>query len=190
VHTIEPYWKWRDFYTAEEDEKSPFFGREYSEFMFSEKIYNYFIHPQWDYFGSDTLYLKLLYADYKQGAAVMEFIGEWNDCIRNDVMFLKRDVIDVLIDNGISKFVLIGENILEFFAQGNEYYEEWYEDIRDKDGWIIAINFRQHIMEELQQSGIHYFVNVNEKYADINWRKYQPHHLITYLDDLLIKVIQ
>ena len=38
MHTLEPYWKWRDYYTAEEDEKSPFYGREYSEFEFSDKI--------------------------------------------------------------------------------------------------------------------------------------------------------
>lgn len=46
-------------------------------------------------------------------------------------MFLKRDVIDILIENGISKFVLIGENVLQFFGESNEYYEEWYEDIKE-----------------------------------------------------------
>ncbi len=190
MHTIEPYWKWRDFYTAEADEKSPFFERTYSEFEFSDKIYNYYIHPQWDNIGSDTLYIKLLYVDYKSGSAVIEFLGEWNDCLQNDIMFLKRDIIDVLLLNGITKFALIGENILEFFASGNEYYEEWYEDIQDKDGWIIAINFREHILEEMQQGNIHYYINMSERYMDINWRKYKPHHLITYLDDLLIKVIE
>jgi len=189
LHNIEPYWKWRDFYTAEEDEHSPFFGREYSEFEFTEKIYNYYIHPQWDFFGSETLYLKLLYCDYKKGAAIIEFIGEWNDCTQNDIMFLKRDFIDVLIENGISKFALIGENILEFFGASNEYYEEWYEDIKDNDGWIMAINFREHILEEMYQASIHQYININEKYNDINWRQYKPFHLITYLDDLLIKVI-
>ncbi|MCC6583351.1 MAG: hypothetical protein IT271_06590 [Chitinophagales bacterium] len=189
MHTLEPYWKWRDYYTAEEDEKSPFYGREYSEFEFSDKIYNYYIHPQWDYIGSETLYLKLLYVDYKLGAAIIEFIGEWNDCIHNDIMFLKRDVIDILIENGISKFVLIGENVLQFFGESNEYYEEWYEDIKDNDGWIMAVNFREHITEDMIESNIHHYVNINEKYADINWRKYRPFHLVSYLDDLLIKVI-
>lgn len=190
MHTIEPYWKWRDFYTAEEDEQSPFFGREYSEFEFSDRIYNFYIHPQWDYFGSDTLYLKLLYVDYKKGAAVIEFLGEWNDCVRNDIMFLKREVIDVLIQNGINKFVLIGENILEFFADGNEYYEEWYDEVKDSGGWIMALNFREHIVDEMQQANIHHFIHVSEQYADISWRKYKPNHLIDYLDDLLIKLIE
>ena len=119
----------------------------------------------------------------------IEFIGEWNDCTQNDIEFLKRDFLDILIEHGISKFVLIGENILEFFSSDSEYYEEWYEDIKDKDGWIIAINFREHILEEMRQADIHRYVNINEKYAEINWRQYKPFHLVSYLDDLLIKVI-
>lgn len=189
MHTLEPFWKWRDYYTAEEDEHSPFYGREYSEFEFSDHIYNYYIHPQWDYFGSETLYLKLLYVNYKSGAAIIEFIGEWNDCVRNDIIFLKRDFIEILLQNGISKFVLIGENILDFFFDTNEYYEEWHEDIKEKDGWIIAVNFREHVIEEMLQANIHHYVHINERYNDINWRNYKPHHLIEYLDDLLIKVI-
>ena len=65
MHTIEPHYSWRELYTAEEDKNSPFYGREYSEFEFSHSIYNYVIHPQWDFFGSQTLYLKILYADYE-----------------------------------------------------------------------------------------------------------------------------
>ena len=42
-------------------------------------------------------YLKVLYADYDKNFIVLEFIGEWNDCIYNDVMQLKRNVIDLLI---------------------------------------------------------------------------------------------
>ncbi len=189
MHTIEPFWKWRDFYTAETDGKSPFFGREYSEFEFSEKIYNYYIHPQWDYFGSDNLYMKLLYADYEQQSCVIELLGEWNDCIRNDIMFLKRDVIDVLTNHGINKFVLIGENVLNFFGSDNSYYEEWYEDIKDSGGWIVAVNFREHVIEDMMQEKVHHFININERYADLNWRKYRPHHLVAYVDDLLLKRI-
>jgi len=57
MHDIEPYYKWREYYVASEDEQSPFYGRTYDEFKFTKKIYNYFIHPQWDYIGSQTLYI-------------------------------------------------------------------------------------------------------------------------------------
>ena len=114
MHTIEPYWKWREKYTAENDEKSPFYGREYSELEYSTVIYDHYIHPQWDNFGSSTLYLKILFADYEQSFAIIELIGEWNDAVHNDIMFLKRDIMDELIGNGINKFILVGENVLNF----------------------------------------------------------------------------
>ena len=75
MHDIEPYYNWRDVYVSEEDEHSPFFRREYSEFEFTNTIYNFYIHPQWDSFGSPTLYLKILFADYNHHFVVMELIG-------------------------------------------------------------------------------------------------------------------
>src|SRR3546814_4304465 len=63
MHELEPFYKWRDDYIASEDSKSPFFKQQYSEFLFDKQIYNFYIHPQWDYFGSPTLYLKVLFAD-------------------------------------------------------------------------------------------------------------------------------
>src|SRR5699024_8682446 len=114
MHDIEPYYKWRDYYIASEDEKSPFYGRRYDEFYFTNAIYNYVIHPQWDDFGSSTLYSKVLYANYEKSYAVIELIGEWNDCIANDIMFLKRNLIDSMHQQGIHKFILICENVLNF----------------------------------------------------------------------------
>ena len=55
MQDIEPYYNWRHLYTAEEDPQSPFYGRIYSEFEFTHTVYNYYIHPQWDEFGSRTL---------------------------------------------------------------------------------------------------------------------------------------
>jgi len=114
MHFVEPFYNWRGYYIADEDPSSPFFGREYSEFAFSNTIYNFYIHPQWDEFGSPTLFLKVLYADYDERYAIIELIGEWNDASENDIMLLKRDVIDVLIESGINAFILIGENVLNF----------------------------------------------------------------------------
>ena len=114
MHNIEPFYNWRHLYISEEDERSPFFGRQYSEFEFTHTIYNYYIHPQWDEFGSRTLYLKVLLADYEEKFVIMELIGEWNDAIENDIMNLKRDVADKFIYEGISKFILITEKRTQF----------------------------------------------------------------------------
>ena len=61
MHTIEPYFNWRNYYRAEDDSRSPFYDREYSEFEFTDHIYDYAIHPQWDNFGSTTLFMKILF---------------------------------------------------------------------------------------------------------------------------------
>ena len=105
MHTIEPFYNWQHLYQANQDPNSPFYGREYSEFEYSNTIYNYYIHPQWDDIGSDTLYIKILFVDYDEKYAIIELIGEWNDAINNDIMLLKRDYIDELNLQGINKYI-------------------------------------------------------------------------------------
>src|SRR4051812_29302395 len=154
MHEIEPFFNWRDHYTAEEDERSPFYGREHSEFEFSNTVYNYYIHPQWDEFGSRTLYIKELYADYELSYVILEMLGEWNDAVENDIMQLKREVIDPMIESGISKFILITENVLNFHSSDAEYYEEWYDDIKDEGGWIVAVNMPEQTQYDFLHSHI------------------------------------
>ena len=97
MHELEPFFNWRGYYIAENDPASPFFERQYSEFEYSDAIYNFYIHPQWDNIGSPTLFIKLIYVDYAEGYCIIELMGEWNDAIHNDVMFLKRDIAEVLM---------------------------------------------------------------------------------------------
>ncbi len=179
MHAIEPYYRWRKYYIASEDIKSPFYGRVYSEFEFTNKIYNYYIHPQWDEFGSETLYLKILYVNYDINFAIIELMGEWNDTLYNDIMYLKRDVIDILASNHINKFILIGENVLNYHSSDDSYYEEWYNDI--EDGWIVAVNFQEHVVREFLQENIGYYIIFNTEFSMINWRSLSPlsfYHLI------------
>ena len=185
MHNIEPHWSWRNYYIASEDERSPFFNREYSEFEFTHAVYNYLIHPQWDYIGSPTLYIKILYADYDQSLCIIEFIGEWNDCINNDIMFLKRNIIESMINEGIQKFILIGENIMNFHASDDCYYQEWFEDI--DEGWIAAIGFRKHIISEFKSQRINYYINFEEKINNIDWRTYAPLELCEYIENKITK---
>jgi len=174
MHDIEPYYKWRQYYVSAEDSKSIFYGAKYSEFTFTKKIYNYFIHPQWDSFGSQTLYSKVIYTDYDEGYAFIELIGEWNDCLHNDVMFLKRKLVDNLIHHGITKFVILCDNVLEYHPSDDSYYEEWLDDIKEEGGWIVFINTRDHILEEMERLRLQYYVNIGEQFLDINWRKANP----------------
>ncbi|WP_257669465.1 hypothetical protein [Parapedobacter tibetensis] len=185
MHEIEPYYRWRDDYIAAEDEFSPFYGTEYNEFEFDKKIYNFLLHPQWDNFGSNTLYLKILFTDYQYGYTIIELIGEWNDAIYNDVMLLKREVVDIMVSAGISKFIIIGENVLNFHASDDCYYEEWFQDI--EDGWIAGINFRDHVIDEFKSSNIDYFINFGGILNDLGWRHQKPLQVYKGVEEQLVK---
>lgn len=186
VHDIEPHFAWLGFYSACEDPRSPFFEREYSEFYFEHTVYNYLIHPQWDHFGSNTLYLKVLFADYQDGYAILEFIGEWNDALYNDIMTLKREVLEILMEEGIRRFVIIGENVLNFHSSDDSYYEEWFQDV-DLAGWIALVNFRDHVMDEMRSAGIDYYLNFGGELDDIEWRKMGPRELYGKVESLMSK---
>jgi hypothetical protein len=177
MHDIEPYYNWRGYYVASEDPYSPFFEREYSEFEFSSKIYNYYIHPQWDSFGSQTLFMKVLYCHYENGFAIIELIGEWNDLLYNDIMFLKREVIELMMQEGISKFILIGENILNFHFSDDSYYDEWFDEVSENDGWIALMNAREHVLADMGDASIdRYFVS-GGKLNEVKWRTMNPDQL-------------
>lgn len=185
MHSIEPYYSWRSLYVASEDNKSPFFERHYSEFEFSNAIYDHYIHPQWDEFGSRTLYLKVLYVDYEKQYCIIEFIGEWNDAIYNDIMYLYRNIIELMLEMDITHFILIGENVLEFHADITDYYEEWFDNIGD--GWIIGLNFRKHVMKEFTDSNLDYYIAFGGSFNEMIWRKYLPDQLFGILDAQMTK---
>jgi hypothetical protein len=184
LQNIEPYDNWHYLYVSEEDERSPFYGREHNEFAFTQTVYNYYIHPQWDEFGSATLYMKVLMADYFEQYAIMELIGEWNDAIENDIMRLKRDVIDEFILNGINKFILIAENVLNFHSSDDSYYEEWSDDVSESGGWIICMNMPEATQHDFRKARLDNYINL------VNfppWRTMKPELLFTQIDNAIFR---
>lgn len=180
MQDIEPYYNWRHLYTAEEDPLSPFYKREYSEFEYSQTIYNYYIHPQWDDFGSRTLYMKLLMADYENGFAIIELIGEWNDAIENDIMTIRREVTDHLYAKGISKFVLIAENVLNFHSSDDSYYEDWKEQLSDEGGWVAVVDLPGQSQYDFVRAGLPRYVSLIEL---AQWRTMKPEAVIQAVED-------
>ena len=185
MQDLEPFYNWRGYYIAAEDPLSPFYGREYSEFEYTNTVYNYYIHPQWDEFGSNTLYLKILFTDYDRGFAIIEFIGEWNDALYNDIMFLKRDLIELMMKEGINKYILIGENVMNFHGSDDCYYEEWFQEI--EEGWIAAVNFRAHVLQEMNRFNLDYYMASGGELDDLNWRNFNPQELFLKIDQILSK---
>ena len=180
MQDIEPYFNWRHLYIAEEDAKSPFFGREYSEFEFSQTVYNFYIHPQWDEFGSRTLYMKILFTDYEQHYAIIELLGEWNDAIENDVMTLRRNITDLLYKQGIYKFIMIGENVLNFHSSDDSYYEEWHEQVVDDGGWIVILNLPEQSQHDFKKARI---TNYLEMFELLQWRTLKPEIIFSLIDE-------
>ena len=188
MHLIEPFYLWRTDYIASEDPLSPFYEREYSEFEFQNSVYDFYIHPQWDTMGSPTLFIKILFVEYDEQFAIIELIGEWNDAIENDIMTFKRDIIDPMIDEGITKFILIGENVLNFHYSDDCYYEEWFDDV--EDGWIALINFHDHVAKEFEKVNIDHYFAMGGELDDIEWRTYQPYQFYKKVNDLLTKRLE
>ncbi|MFZ6012182.1 MAG: hypothetical protein ACOYXT_17705 [Bacteroidota bacterium] len=184
MHEIEPYYNWLKYYDSSRDSRSPFFGKEYNYDVYSETIYGYYIDPAWDAMGSETLYLKVLYANYHAGYVIIEFIGEWNDAINNDVMTLKRNVIEIMLKEGINKFILIGENILNFHGSDDSYYEEWFDDV--EDGWIAAVSFPEFVQDEFRRFNVDNYINMGGTLQIENWRTLQP----PVFFDLVNKLVQ
>ncbi len=185
MHEIEPFSNWEYLYDAANDERSPFFKRSYSEFECHNLIYNYYIHPLWDEFGAYTLYVKILYANYEEHYAIIEMFGEWNDAVHNDIMFFKRNIIEALDNHGINHFILIGENILNFHAGEDDYYQEWFDDI--EDGWIVALNFRQHVIEEFELGRLDYYIAFGGVFDELPWRNLKPDQLFHLVNQQITK---
>lgn len=185
MHLIEPHFNWLDLYVAAEDPRSPLYGQQYSEIEFQHTIYDHYIHPQWDSMESNTLYLKILYADYTKQFVIIELMGEWNDCLYNDIMFFKHNIIDPLILQGINKFILLGDNILNFHAAEDDYYQEWFDEI--EDGYIVALNFRNHVRDEFYRIHADYYIGFGGELDDIYWRTLRPHHLFQRIESIMQK---
>jgi len=185
MHAIEPYFNWQNLYDASEDDRSPFYGREYSEFEFTNIIYDHIIHPQWDQIGSPTLFVKIIYVEYDQQFCIIELIGEWNDTLYNDIMHFKRNVIDEMMLEGINKFLLIGENILIFHSSDDCYYEEWFDEI--DDGWIAMANFKDHVVSDMQDTNIDQYVLMDQQLSDLNWRIFNPATICAFIESIMQK---
>jgi hypothetical protein len=185
MHEIEPYYNWLKYYDSATDDRSPFFGKEYNFDQYSENIYGYYIDPAWDYMGSETLYIKILYTDYELGYTVIEFIGEWNDTINNDIMELKRNIVEPLVKEGINKFILIGENIMNFHGSDDCYYEEWFEDV--EDGWIAAVSFPDFVQDEFKKYHVDQYINMGGTLQIDKWRTMQPHNLFEVVNGMIMR---
>jgi len=97
---------------------------------------------------------------------------------------LKRDVIDKMIAVGIRKFILVGENVLNFHSSDSCYYEEWIEDIADDGGWVVIMDMPEQSQYDFRKAHLDYYVEL------INfpgWRTVLPQHLFAAIDNKMLR---
>jgi MFS superfamily sulfate permease-like transporter len=101
-------------------------------------------------------------------------------------MELKREIIDQLSKLKITKFILITENVLNFHSSDKEYYQEWFEEVTEENGWIVALNMPEATQQDFRKKKLNYYIELME-IAD--WRIYKPYHLFRKIDDQISKRI-
>ena len=89
------------------------------------------------------------------------------------------------MDEGIYKFILICENVLNFHGSEDDYYQEWQEDVCDNQGWIILVNTLPHVQDEMYETRMHHCISFGQPYDDINWRPMKPSILFKVLNRLV-----
>ncbi len=126
--------------------------------------------------------------NYDLQYCIIEMLGEWNDLLYNDIMFLYRDVVESLLESNIKHFILIGENVLNFHADTNDYYEEWFSNI--DDGWIVGINFRDFVIKEFEDANIDYFIAFSGEFNELAWRKLLPNQIFEKINSIITKRLE
>lgn len=187
LHHIEPFYGWLALYNHEMDERSPFHQVEHNLFYYDRSINNIPAHPLWDHIGSESLLVKILYADYYKGYAIIELFGEWNDLFDNDYKLFAENCLTYLIDNNINKFILICENVFHIYLDSDDYYQALQEELGD--GWICTVRLRKHIIEEMQDYQIHQYFYWSPFIDELSWRKIRPHMLYNVVSDRISRAL-
>jgi hypothetical protein len=99
-------------------------------------------------------------------------------------MELKREVTDKFFVLGITKFILIAENVLNFHSDGRDYYEEWFEEVTDENGWVVILNMPEQTQYDFRKAKL---IRSLELMEIDNWRIYKPFHLFKKIDEQILK---
>ncbi|HMR84327.1 MAG TPA: hypothetical protein PKE30_14390, partial [Niabella sp.] len=82
----------------------------------------------------------------------------------------------------ITKFILIGENVLNFHSGDKDYYEELHEELSDEEGWIVCLNMPEQTQYDFKRARLNQFI---ELMVLDNWRIYKPYHLFKKINETL-----
>ncbi|MEM6631489.1 MAG: hypothetical protein AAF694_17540 [Bacteroidota bacterium] len=188
LHHIEPFYGWLNRYNHEADPRSPFHKVEHNLFYFDRSINRIPAHPLWDEIGSESLLVKILYADYSEGFAIIELFGEWNDLFENDFKLLAENCLTYLIDHGITRFILVCENVFHIYPDSDDYYQALQEEL-GFEGWMCTLRPRDEVWSEMLQYGIDSYFYRSPLLDEVPWRKIPPLQLYRMVEDRMCKLL-
>jgi MFS superfamily sulfate permease-like transporter len=102
-------------------------------------------------------------------------------------MTLRRDVTDLLQKQGINKFILIAENVLNFHSSDDSYYEEWQESVADEGGWVVIVDMPIQSQYDFKKARLTNYVAL----LDLpQWRTLKPELVFSQIDDWMIRQLK
>ena len=75
--------------------------------------------------------------------------------------------------------------MLNYHGDDDSYYEEWYDDVKDENGWICLVNTFDHVLDEMKKFRLHYYLNFGPEYNDINWRVKKPAYIVDEIENIM-----
>jgi hypothetical protein len=101
-------------------------------------------------------------------------------------MTLRRDITDILFLKGISKYIFIAENVLNFHSSDDSYYEEWREQLEEAKGWVIILNMPAQSQYDFKQARLTNYVEL----VDFpQWRTLKPEIIFQQMEDFMTRRI-
>ncbi|MBX3101122.1 MAG: hypothetical protein KF690_01280 [Bacteroidetes bacterium] len=182
---LEPFDGWLFIYSHDQDERSPFHEVEHNLFAYDRRIYTFDAHPLWDNIESESLLVKILYAQYDEGYAILELLGEWNDLHENDFRLLWDNCLHPLVTEGIYRFILICENVFNIYPDADDYYQNAQEELAEGEGWLCLLRARPQVLEELEAYGIGQYFFYSPLLESLRWRKLKPWQVYAQVRDQL-----
>jgi MFS superfamily sulfate permease-like transporter len=102
-------------------------------------------------------------------------------------MTLRRDVTDLLQKQGIIKFILIAENVLNFHSSDDSYYEEWKESVEEEGGWVAIVDMPIQSQYDFKKARLTNYVTL----LDFpQWRTIKPELVFNQIDDWMIRQLK
>jgi MFS superfamily sulfate permease-like transporter len=101
-------------------------------------------------------------------------------------MILRREVTDKLFARGITKFILIAENVLNFHSSDDSYYENWREEVADEGGWVVILNMPQQSQYDFKRARLTNYVQLMDFEQ---WRTLKPELVFQQVDNTVMRLL-